>query len=89
LGDLPVLGPLFRSTQFQKNESELVIIVTPYLVRPVSGRIPGPTDGYIAPHDSDIYWTGKTGRQSEASAVSAPVGANGNGLIGPAGFIVN
>jgi pilus assembly protein CpaC len=89
LGDLPVLGPLFRSTQFQHNESELIIIVTPYLVRPVSGRIPAPTDGYIAPHDSDIYWTGKTGRPSEASAGSAPIGANGNGLIGPAGFVVN
>jgi pilus assembly protein CpaC len=89
LGDLPVLGPLFRSTQFQHNESELIIIVTPYLVRPVSGRIPAPTDGYIPPHDSDIYVTGKTGRPSQASAGGAPVGTNGNGLIGPAGFVVN
>nr|WP_280855208.1 type II and III secretion system protein family protein [Pararoseomonas indoligenes] len=36
LGDIPVLGTLFRSDRFQRNESELVIIVTPYLVRPVS-----------------------------------------------------
>ena len=39
LGDLPVLGTLFRSTKFQRNETELVIIVTPYLVRPVSGQL--------------------------------------------------
>jgi pilus assembly protein CpaC len=37
LGDVPVLGALFRSSNFQKNESELVIIVTPYLVRPAVG----------------------------------------------------
>ncbi len=89
LGDLPVLGPLFRSTQFQHNESELIIIVTPYLVRPVSGHIPTPTDGYIPPHDSDIYVTGKTGRPAEANASGGPVGPQGNGLIGPAGFVLN
>src|SRR5207244_4178083 len=36
LGDLPMIGPLFRSSRFQHNETELVIIVTPYVVRPVA-----------------------------------------------------
>ena len=36
IGDVPVLGALFRSDRFQRNETELVIIITPYLVRPVS-----------------------------------------------------
>ena len=46
-GDLPILGSLFRSTHFQKGESELVIIVTPYLVQPVDANdIKLPTDGY-------------------------------------------
>ena len=46
-GDLPILGSLFRSTHFQKGESELVIIVTPYLVNPVDANdIKLPTDGY-------------------------------------------
>ena len=46
-GDLPILGSLFRSTHFQKGESELVIIVTPYLVQPVNANdIKLPTDGY-------------------------------------------
>ena len=89
LGDLPVLGPLFRSTQYQHNESELVIIVTPYLVRPVSGRIPAPTDAYVAPHDTDLYVAGRTTRPSEPSGGSAPVGPSGNGLLGPAGFTLN
>ncbi len=46
-GDLPILGSLFRSTSFRKGETELVIIVTPYLVNPVdSSEIKLPTDGY-------------------------------------------
>lgn len=47
LGDVPVLGNLFRSRQFRRGETELVIIVTPYLVKPVDAKdIKLPTDGY-------------------------------------------
>lgn len=47
LGDLPVLGTLFKSDSFRRGETELVIVVTPYLVQPVSGNdIKLPTDGY-------------------------------------------
>ena len=50
LGDIPVLGNLFRSTTFQKGETELVIVVTPYLVKPVNANdIALPTDGYLRP----------------------------------------
>ena len=50
LESLPVLGALFRSTQFQRNETELVILVTPYLVRPVSdGSLRVPNAGDAAP----------------------------------------
>lgn len=46
-GDLPILGSLFRSTSFQRGETELVIVVTPYLVKPVdASAIKLPTDGY-------------------------------------------
>jgi pilus assembly protein CpaC len=46
-GDIPILGSLFRSTNFQRGETELVIVVTPYLVNPVNaGDIKLPTDGY-------------------------------------------
>ena len=60
LGDLPILGALFRSTNFQRQESELVIIVTPYLVRPVSRHLATPTDGYRAPTDAEINLEGQT-----------------------------
>ena len=47
LGDVPILGNLFRSRQFRRGESELVIVVTPYLVKPVDAKdITLPTDGY-------------------------------------------
>ena len=47
LGDLPILGALFKSERFERRETELVIIVTPYLVRPVSTeRMALPTDPY-------------------------------------------
>jgi pilus assembly protein CpaC len=39
LGDIPILGTLFKSTSFQKNETELVIIATPRFVKPMDGRI--------------------------------------------------
>ena len=49
LGDLPILGALFRSTKYRRAETELVIVVTPYLVRPVSNQIALPTNGYRTP----------------------------------------
>ena len=50
LGDVPILGSLFRSTEYRKGETELVIMVTPYLVKPVNASdIRLPTDGYLAP----------------------------------------
>jgi pilus assembly protein CpaC len=51
LGDLPILGALFRSTNFRRDETELVVIVTPYLTKPVSGQLATPIDGYRVPND--------------------------------------
>jgi pilus assembly protein CpaC len=53
LGNLPVLGALFRSNGFRRSETELVVVITPYLVRPVSNLsdVALPTDGYRAPTD--------------------------------------
>lgn len=62
LGDVPVLGALFRSNEFQRNETELVIVITPYLVKPVNANdIVLPTDGYKAPTDLDRIFLGKLG----------------------------
>ena len=52
VGDIPVLGALFRSTNFRKGETELVIVVTPYLVNPVDANdIKLPTDGFQTPNE--------------------------------------
>ena len=62
LGDVPILGALFRSNGFQRNETELVIVITPYLVKPVNANdIVLPTDGYKAPNDFDRIFMGKLG----------------------------
>jgi len=59
LGDAPVLGALFRSSQFQRNETELVVIVTPHLVKPIDLKNqPLPTDRYIEPSDTDFFLRG-------------------------------
>lgn len=54
LGDVPILGSLFRSTNFRRGETELVIVITPYLVRPIEEKdVRLPTDGYRAPGELD------------------------------------
>ena len=74
LGDIPILGALFRSTSYQRNETELVIIVTPYLVRPVSGQLAVPTQGYRAPTDFQQVIGGQvfTGVSGPAASVPPP-----------------
>ncbi|MGH7212494.1 MAG: type II and III secretion system protein family protein, partial [Acetobacteraceae bacterium] len=53
LGEIPILGALFRSNSFQHNQTELVIVITPYITRPVDDptAIKLPTDGYSPPDD--------------------------------------
>jgi pilus assembly protein CpaC len=79
LGDLPILGALFRSTKFQRQETELVVIVTPYLVRPVSGQLATPIDGYRVPTDIQRDWQGQTftghSGSLDPTAIAAPPAA--------------
>jgi pilus assembly protein CpaC len=84
LGDVPVLGALFRSDAFQRNETELVIIVTPYIVRPVAvaNRLQSPTDGYVTSSDADLLVRGTEYKQQP---VATPAGRS-SGLVGPVGF---
>ena len=80
IGDLPVLGALFRSTEFQRNETELVIVITPYLVKPVNANdIVLPTDGYKAPTDLGRILLGQlgggtTGGDRPKPTMAAPAG---------------
>jgi pilus assembly protein CpaC len=88
LGDLPILGMLFRSTKFQRQETELVIIVTPYLVRPVSGQLATPTSGYRATTDVQQVMEGQTfkGVSGYPARVPAPAPAIVGGTAAAPGF---
>ena len=88
LGDLPILGALFRSTSFRRSETELVIIVTPYLVRPTSTQMALPTDGYRMPTDrqglvgGQVY-TGTSGPRPQAPSPAPGVGASSAAAAAP------
>jgi pilus assembly protein CpaC len=81
VGDVPILGALFRSNAFQRNETELVIVITPYLVKPVNANdIVLPTDGIKAPTDLDRVLFGQLGggktgaeRPKPSLAPAAPI----------------
>lgn len=59
LGEVPVLGTLFRSSDFQADRTELVFIVTPHLVKPLPPDYPLPTDNYVEPSRADFFINGK------------------------------
>ncbi|HYD14360.1 MAG TPA: type II and III secretion system protein family protein [Allosphingosinicella sp.] len=61
LGNIPIIGALFRSTRYRREETELMIVVTPYLVRPVSAnQVVLPTDGYRNPDEASRLLLGTT-----------------------------
>jgi pilus assembly protein CpaC len=84
--ELPVLGALFRSTEFQRNETELVIAVTPYIVDPVKGTdVKMPTDDFRPASQMEMFFFGALGTLSgkEQGLTQTP------GLEGPTGFMVD
>ncbi|MES2986940.1 MAG: type II and III secretion system protein family protein [Pseudomonadota bacterium] len=89
LGDVPVLGALFRSNSFQRNETELVIVITPYLVKPVNAsQIVLPTDGYKAPDDFQRVLggqlSGSTDKERPKPRMISPSGEPSVGAMAPA-----
>jgi pilus assembly protein CpaC len=89
LGDLPVLGPLFRSSSFQRNETELVVIVTPYITQPIADprSIRLPTDGLAPANDIDMILRGRVAaRNPSPSDGTTAASADAPHLAGNAGF---
>jgi pilus assembly protein CpaC len=70
LGDVPILGTLFRSQDFISGQTELVIFVTPHLAKPIAKEdMRLPTDKFVAPSDYDFYIMGKLeGKEEESSS---------------------
>ena len=73
LGDIPILGALFRSSSYQKRDTELIVIVTPHLVKPVDMKKQTlPTDQFVEPDDFEFYLLGSMeGRGEPRSTVPA------------------
>jgi pilus assembly protein CpaC len=91
LADLPILGPLFRSTAFTRNETELVVVVTPYITEPVAdpNALRLPTDGLAPPNDIDLILRGRVAARTVTAAdggSAAPGFADTPHLAGDAGF---
>ena len=81
LGDIPILGTLFQSKSFQKSETELVIIVTPHLVKPIElAKQSLPTDFYVEPNDFEFYLNGAI--EGKPKVRSAPVTQGLDGEFG-------
>lgn len=95
LGDIPVLGALFRSSEFQNSQTELVILVTPYIVRPVDDpkQLATPLDGYKPATDGERILLGKLHgetpqmRNSTKQDPAAPANVF-EGIGGQAGFLI-
>lgn len=88
LMDLPILGSLFRSTSFQRNETELVILVSVILAKPTDpDLLAAPTDGFAPSHDLDRYFIGNLQNiyVRRPPAASLPT----EGPKGPIGYIIN
>lgn len=86
LGEVPILGALFRSSSFQRQETELVILVTPYIVNPVEdqAKLHAPDERFTAPTDLErILLLRQTGSATAQASSSVPMR-----IPGAAGFIV-
>ena len=86
LGEVPVLGALFRSSEFQGDRSELMFVITPRLIKPLDPNYSLPTDSYTPPSRSEFYFGNKlegSGHEEipadkrNAPAITAPVSATG------------
>jgi pilus assembly protein CpaC len=86
IGDIPIIGAVFRSDRFQRGETDLVVIVTPYLVQPSQTRLAAPTDGLKLPNDAQRVFLSNKFRQGLPAPARGPLDAGGKGLIGPGGF---
>lgn len=89
LGDLPVLGALFKSDSFKRGETELAIIVTPYIVQPVSAqKMAAPTDNLLPPNDIERIFFGRMYGEQTAEDMAARDELEGQTLAGPVGFML-
>ena len=89
LGDIPVLGALFRSARYQRDQSELVVIITPHLVSPTSGEaLALPTDRIRPPTERELFLFGQTARPAGAPTTGAAAEVARQDYSGSYGYVM-
>ncbi|MDJ0637538.1 MAG: type II and III secretion system protein family protein [Paracoccaceae bacterium] len=89
LGDIPVLGALFRSASYQRDQSELVVIITPHLVTPVRGdALALPTDRIRPPTESELFLFGRVSRPAGAPTAGAAAEVAKQDFGGSYGYVM-
>jgi pilus assembly protein CpaC len=89
IGDVPILGALFRSANYQRNQTELVVIITPHLVTPVSGEaLALPTDRIRPPTESELFLFGRVARPAGAPTSGAAAEVAKQDFGGSYGYVM-
>lgn len=97
LGDTPILGALARSARYQRKETELAIIITPYIVEPVTDKLKTPFDSTIPPHEFELFLLGKVEKKASAAgqiagashvALAANNETDASSTVAPFGYVV-
>jgi pilus assembly protein CpaC len=89
LGDIPILGRLFTSDRFQRKETELVIIVTPYIARPSPVKLAAPNDGFQPPNDLERVFPGGVWKRNPVPGQSSAVLPDGERVFDQHGFALD
>jgi pilus assembly protein CpaC len=84
LGEVPVMGALFRSTEFQTDQTELMFVVTPRLVKPLTTAVTLPTDNHIVPTRGQIMLMGTGEGAAPAPVLRSSIEATPLAAQGPA-----
>lgn len=89
LGDVPILGALFRSSTYQRQQSELVIIITPHLVTPTRGEaLALPTDRVRPPTEAELFLFGTTSRPAGAPTTGPAAEVAKQDFTGSYGYVM-
>ena len=89
LGDIPILGALFRSANYERDQSELVVIITPHLVTPTRGEaLALPTDRVRIPTESELFLFGQTARPAGAPRTGAAAEVAKQDFGGSYGYVM-
>lgn len=89
LADIPILGRLFTSDRYLSKETELVIIITPYITRPSPVKLAAPTDGFAPPNDLERIFPGGAWKRNPVAGNPSVVRSDGVRVFDHSGFVLD